>query len=59
LAPSGPTGGMAAAVNRYGILPRATQGMGIAAYLDLESHSPDFSIERIHLTAEQRTLFGA
>jgi hypothetical protein len=59
LSPSEPTGGMAAPVNRYGILPCATQGKGIASFLDLQSYSPDFSIERIHLTCRPTTLFGA
>jgi hypothetical protein len=43
----------------YGFEPQATEGMGIAGAVDLESISPDFIIERLHLGAEDRTLFGA
>jgi hypothetical protein len=34
-------------------------GQGIMAGIDLESFSPDFIIERIHLAGESRSLFGA
>ena len=34
-------------------------GGGIWAQIDLNSLSPDFTLERIHLAAEERTLFGA
>ena len=32
---------------------------GIAGAIDLNSISPDFVVERLHVAAEQRTLFGA
>lgn len=35
------------------------EGAGIQGAVDLESLSPDFTIERLHLAAENRTLFGA
>jgi hypothetical protein len=44
---------------KYGILPYATSGGGIWSHVDLTSLSPDFTIERLHLAAELRTLFGA
>lgn len=40
-------------------LAQATQGQGILGSVDLQSISPDFSIERIHFTVEPRTLEGA
>jgi hypothetical protein len=42
-----------------GIIPSPISGAGIWAQVDLQSNSPDFTIERIHLSAEERTLFGA
>jgi|HubBroStandDraft_6_1064221.scaffolds.fasta_scaffold00529_29 hypothetical protein len=42
-----------------GIIPSPISGAGIWAAIDLQSYSPDFTIERIHLSAEERTLFGA
>jgi hypothetical protein len=39
--------------------PQRIEGAGIAAAVDLWSYSPDFVIERLHLGAEDRTLFGA
>jgi hypothetical protein len=42
-----------------GIIPSPISGAGIWASIDLQSNSPDFTIERIHLSAEERTLFGA
>jgi hypothetical protein len=41
------------------ILPQPIEGGGIAAAIDLTSLSPDFTIERLHVGGEQRTLFGA
>lgn len=41
------------------IEPQPIEGAGIWAGVDLQSVSPDFTIERLHLAAEQRTLFGA
>jgi hypothetical protein len=42
-----------------GTLPQPIEGGGIAAAIDLTSLSPDFVIERLHISGEQRTLFGA
>jgi hypothetical protein len=39
--------------------PQPINGQGIAGAIDLESVSPDFTIERIHIFAEERTLWGA
>ena len=44
---------------RYGILPQPTGGAGIWTYIDLQSLSPDFTIERLHIGAEDRTETGA
>jgi hypothetical protein len=44
---------------KYAFEPYATEGAGIAGAVDLESISPDFTIERLHLGFEARTLFGA
>ena len=41
------------------IIPAPVEGAGIWAIVDLHSTSPDFTIERIHVLAEERTLFGA
>jgi hypothetical protein len=41
------------------IEPQPIEGAGIWAAIDLESVSPDFIIERLHVAADQRTLFGA
>jgi hypothetical protein len=43
----------------YDILPEPIEGGGIAIAIDLASLSPDFTIERLHIAGEQRTLFGA
>ena len=34
-------------------------GGGIGASLELNSLSPDFTIERLHISSEDRTLYGA
>lgn len=39
--------------------PQAISGMGIAGGVDMRSLSPDFTIERLHILTEQRTLWGA
>jgi hypothetical protein len=39
--------------------PQQTSGGGIAGAVDLQSNSPDFTIERLHVGTEDRTLFGA
>jgi hypothetical protein len=44
---------------RYTIDAQGLACAGIAAAIDLTSLSPDFTIERLHLSAEERTLFGA
>ena len=41
------------------IIPQPVDGHGIWGALDLQSKSPDFTIERLHIAAEERTLFGA
>lgn len=41
------------------IIPSRTESAGIWAALDLQSKSPDFSIQRLMLTAHLNTLFGA
>lgn len=43
----------------YAFEPQATSGMGINGAIDLESVSPDYIIERLHVAVEQRTMFGA
>jgi hypothetical protein len=43
----------------YAFEPQPTESSGIAGAIDLTSISPDFSIERLHIAAEERTLFGA
>lgn len=40
-------------------VPHPTEGKGLSAWLDLTSLSPDFTIARISLTYELRTLYGA
>jgi hypothetical protein len=44
---------------RFRIDPKRIEAMGITAAVDLESISPDFTIERLHFASEERTLFGA
>ena len=44
---------------RYAMVPQAVSGAGIAGAVDIESISPDFTIERLHITTEERTLWGA
>jgi hypothetical protein len=44
---------------RYDIIPQPLSGAGISAAVDLYSKSPDFVLERLHIAAEERTLFGA
>jgi len=41
------------------IIPHPVEGAGIWATLDLASTSPDFTLQRIHIGSEERTLFGA
>jgi hypothetical protein len=44
---------------RHKIIPQPVDGHGIWGAIDLKSISPDFTIERLHVAAEERTLFGA
>jgi hypothetical protein len=44
---------------RHDIIPSPIVGAGIEGEADLLSYSPDFSIERIDGTFEERTLYGA
>jgi hypothetical protein len=41
------------------IIPQPVDGHGIWGAVDLSSKSPDFTIERVHIAAEERTLYGA
>jgi hypothetical protein len=44
---------------RYAMEPCSIQGMGIAGAVDLQSLSPDFTIERLSIMVEEKTLWGA
>jgi hypothetical protein len=39
--------------------PYPIQAAGIAGAIDIQSISPDFTLERLHVTVEDRTLWGA
>jgi hypothetical protein len=41
------------------VLAAPLSGAGIWAAVDLMSYSPDWTLERLHLAAEERTLYGA
>lgn len=56
---AGPTGTRPVPLSKTAIVPCRTIGKGIAGELDLHSLSPDFTVERIHLAAEQRFFWGA
>ena len=43
----------------HGLEPWPIQCSGIWGAIDLESVSPDFILQRLHVAAEERTLFGA
>jgi hypothetical protein len=43
----------------FKIIPSPLHGSGIWSTIDIQSNSPDFTLERLHLAAEERTLFGA
>jgi hypothetical protein len=43
----------------YDILPQRLESAGITGALDIESISPDFTLERLHIAGEERTLYGA
>jgi hypothetical protein len=44
---------------RASVIPHPLEGAGLWAAIDLQSLSPDFTLERLHIAAEERTLFGA
>jgi hypothetical protein len=44
---------------RHSIVPCPIEGGGISIAIDLESLSPDFVIERLHIVGDERTLWGA
>jgi hypothetical protein len=44
---------------KHKLIPFPLEGHGIWGALDLQSNSPDFVIQRVHLTAHLNTLFGA
>lgn len=44
---------------KFEILPQPSEGKGIWCAVDLNSNSPDFTIERLHFAAEMKTLYGA
>jgi hypothetical protein len=43
----------------FKIIPSPLHGSGIWSTIDIQSNSPDFTLERLHLASEERTLFGA
>lgn len=43
----------------YAFEPQPTEGAGIMGAVDLQSFSPDFTIERLHLMSEDRVIWGA
>jgi hypothetical protein len=45
--------------NNYDTLGGGMSCAGISGEVDLVSTSPDFTIERLHVAADERTLFGA
>ena len=51
--------GFALEPSGYDIVPAPISGQGINAGVDLISYSPDFTVARLHLTFDARTLFGA
>jgi hypothetical protein len=44
---------------KHAIIPQPIESAGIWAGVDLISYSPDFTYERLHLAADERTLYGA
>ncbi|HEX3521254.1 MAG TPA: hypothetical protein VHT52_04115, partial [Stellaceae bacterium] len=44
---------------KHQLVPFPLHGAGIAGCFDIQSTSPDFTIQRLHVTYEERTLFGA
>lgn len=47
------------ATQGWALEPQAAEGGGICGAVDLQSLSPDFTIERLHIGTEERTLWGA
>lgn len=43
----------------YAFDPQAIESHGVTGAIDLESISPDFTLERLHIAVEERTLWGA
>lgn len=43
----------------FGIIPSPLSGGGIWHAIDLQTNAPDVTLERLHLSLEERTLFGA
>jgi hypothetical protein len=43
----------------FAILPSPLHGAGIWSAIDLSTNAPDITIERLHLAAEERALYGA
>jgi hypothetical protein len=43
----------------FAILPAPLHGAGIWSAIDLSTNAPDITIERLHLAAEERSLYGA
>jgi hypothetical protein len=43
----------------YALEPQIISGQGLSGQMDMISYSPDFTIERLFVGAEERTLFGA
>jgi hypothetical protein len=43
----------------HDIIGHGVSGAGIQCAVDLQSISPDFTLERLHVAADERTLFGA
>ena len=44
---------------KHDIVPAPIESAGIWASVDLDSYSPDFTLERLHIAAEEKTLFRA
>lgn len=43
----------------WDLIGMGVSGAGVQCAVDLQSNSPDFTIERLHVAADERTLFGA
>jgi len=51
--------GFSLAPGTLGITPHPTFGAGISSWVDFKSLSPDFTIARLAITFDERTLYGA